>query len=96
MYNNQQLISEYMSCEVHGNQTDFRFPVVFLDCTYTLICNKWCNIFRKKLGDFSVVNFAEIFDFYRNSARQNAGVKHDAKQCIGLLGNRLRFSIGEP
>lgn len=64
MCNNQQLITEYMSpCEIHGNQTDFRFPVIFLDSTYKLIYNKWCKIFRKKLGDISVVNFEEISDF---------------------------------
>jgi len=28
------------SCDVRGNQTEFRFPVVFLDYTYELIYNK--------------------------------------------------------
>jgi hypothetical protein len=80
MCNNQPLITKYTSsCDVHGNQTDFRFPVVFLDCTYKLIYNKQCKIFWKKLGDISVVNVEEIFDCYRTSARHKARIVHVAK-----------------
>lgn len=80
MCNKQQLITEYMSlCDVHGNQADVLVPVLFLDYTYTLLYNKYCKIFQKKIEGYSVVNFEEMFNSYRTSARENTRAKHDAK-----------------
>jgi hypothetical protein len=57
----------------------FGFQLSFLTVLMSSFVISSANFFLKKLGDSSVVNFEEIFESYRTSARHNARVKYEAK-----------------